>query len=48
MAMTKLAIFALTVLMASITAAVAKVDRACMREARETFGTGAGQAHLRH
>jgi hypothetical protein len=27
------------IMLASITAAVAKVDRACMLEARETFGT---------
>jgi hypothetical protein len=29
----------LAILMASITAAAAKVDRACIRDARETFGT---------
>ena len=33
--MTKLAIFALAILMTSITAAVAKVDKACLRETRE-------------
>jgi hypothetical protein len=32
-------LLSLAILMASITTAVAKVDRACMREARETFGT---------
>jgi hypothetical protein len=35
MAMTKLATFALAVLMASITAAVAEVNRDCLRELRE-------------
>jgi hypothetical protein len=29
----------LAILMVSVVAAAAKVDRACMREARETFGT---------
>ena len=35
MAMTKLAIFALVILMASIPAAVAKVDRTCIRNVRD-------------
>ena len=43
MAMTKLTIFALAVLMASITAAVAEVDSDCLRYMRE-LGTTLAQA----